>query len=84
MSNKETIIDFMVIEKKLNGDWSGHGSRAFRVAPRVGDYVSFDDSQGVGQAYEVIAVLHPLDLASTAGDLIIRHRGTDLDLRASL
>jgi len=33
------------------------------------------------KAYEVVAVLHPMEPGSTAGDLIVRYLGTQSELR---
>jgi hypothetical protein len=39
---------------------------------------------GKGQAYEVITVMHPIDPATTAGDLLLKHVGTDVAVRMRL
>lgn len=78
------MVAFIVIEKKLDGKHLGLGEHEFRSAPRVGEHIIMNDNNGIGQAYEVIAVLHPLDPGSNAGDLIIRHISTDVDFRKSV
>jgi hypothetical protein len=35
----------------------------------------------VGQAYKVLAVIHPFEPSETAGDLYVERIGTDLELR---
>lgn len=83
---KRKMVQFMVIEKdeRSSKGWKGHGQRGFRVAPRVGEHITFNDKGGTGQAYEVIAVIHPAETIQTAGDLIVRHVSTDLGFRESL
>ena len=78
------MIEFMVMEKKADGEWEGLGRQSFRIAPRIGEYIDLNDEEGIGQTYEVIAVMHPMQPASTAGDLIIRHLGTGTDFRKNL
>lgn len=62
----------------------GLGTTGFRVPPQRGDMITRSDSDGIAQAYEVVAVMHPFEPAETCGDLIIRRRGTDLELRRSM
>ena len=76
----DNTYTFMVIEEALD-ETKPHGRKEFRAPPRVGEYVTVQDEDGVGQAYEVVAVIHPLELADTCGDLILRHRKTDADVR---
>ena len=81
------MVEFMVMSVNgINGkgDMEGLGARKFQVLPVKGDFVTVDDNGGIGQAFEVIAIIHPLEEASTAGDLILRHVGTDLELRKRL
>lgn len=78
------MIEFMVMVKRPSAEWEGLGQHQFRVAPRKGDLVTMDDENGKGQAYEVIAVIHPLEPAGTAGDLILRHIGADVEVRRRL
>jgi len=77
-------VDFMVIEKSGAEGAKGLGQYSFKSAPRKGEIITFNNDEGIGQAYEVIAVMHPLEQAECAGDLIIKHIGTDLDFRTSL
>jgi len=39
------------------------------------------EAKSVWKAYEVVAVLHPMEPVSTAGDLIVRYLGTQSELR---
>ena len=78
------MIKFMALEKKSNGEWQGHGSHEFLATPRVGEHITMNDDEGIGQAYQIIAIMHPIAPTMTAGDLIIRHVGTDGDFRQSL
>ena len=78
----EQFVEFMVMNVK-DGKYEGMGRQKFRVVPRTGDYITVDEN-GIGQAYLVKAVLHPMEPAGTAGDLILTHAGTDLELRKSL
>ena len=38
------------------------------------------EAKSVWKAYEVVAVLHPMEPVSTAGDLIVRYLGTQSEL----
>ena len=53
----------------------------FWVPPHVGHFITMNDDSGIGKAYEVVAVLHPMEPGSTAGDLIVRYLGTQSELR---
>jgi hypothetical protein len=77
-------IEFMVMVKDAQGKFTGLGRHSFVVAPRTGEIVGFDDDKGIGQAYRVKAVMHPLQPTTTAGDLILEHLGTDLEFRQKL
>lgn len=78
------MIEFMVLKKQPDGSWEGLGTHQFRAVPRVGEHIEMNDEQGIGQVYEVIAVIHPLDAAGNAGDVIIRHVATTTEFRKSL
>jgi len=77
-------LAFMVMVKSATGETTGLGSHTFAVAPRTGEYVTMSDEKGIGQAYRVKAVIHPAETTTTAGDLILEHIGTDVELRKSL
>ena len=79
----EQLIEFMVIKKNPLEDFEPLGVQRFRVALRVGEYVTINEN-GIGQAYRVKALVHPLEAAGTAGDLILEHVGTDLEMRLVL
>lgn len=70
---EQDFVEFMVMEVGLP-EVRGLGSHRFRVAPRVDDFITMD-RDGQGEAFEVVAVIHPLEPASTAGDILIRHIG---------
>ena len=78
------MVEFIVLEKKSDGKWEGHGTHSFKATPRVGEHIEMNDDDGIGQTYEVVAVVHPLEPTMTAGDLIIRHAGRSTDWRGSL
>ena len=78
------MVAFMVMCRKAEGGWEGMGQREFAAVPQVGHFVTTNDEAGVGQAYEVVAVIHPLDPASSAGDLLLKHVSTDVELRGRL
>ena len=78
------MSEFMVSLRTAKGAVEPLGRRKFKVAPAVGDVITADDNQGVEQAYAVIARLHPLDGASTAGDLYLRPLGKATDYRKRL
>jgi hypothetical protein len=80
----QDLVEFIVMAKDARGDFKGLGSHHFRLAPRMGEFVTLNDDNGIGQAYEVTAVIHPLDPASAAGDLILKHIGTDVEMRMGL
>jgi len=79
----DQLIKFTVITKNQLEDFEPLGTQRFRIAPRVGEYVTINES-GIGQAYRVKAVIHPLEPAGTAGDLILEHVGTDVEMRMGL
>lgn len=70
----------MVMVRNSSGNIDGLGRHSFRMAPRIGEYVTLNDKTGSGQAYRVRAVVHPLEPAPTAGDLILEHIGTDIEI----
>jgi hypothetical protein len=78
------VIEFMVMRKSPDGEWEGLGRRSFAVAPRTGEYVTLNDENGKGQAYRVKAVIHPLEMDGTAGDLVLEYVSTDADMRKGL
>jgi hypothetical protein len=73
------IIQFIVIEI-ARGKHIGLGRQRFNVAPRINEYIT-RNVDGVGQAYKVLAVIHPFEPSETAGDLYVERIGTDLELR---
>ena len=61
------------------------GLRSFRVRPCRGDYITTIDAYGVEQAFEVSAVIHPLESSDDEPvELIVRHWGRDAALRMAL
>jgi len=80
------MIEFIVMEKTVDGELEGRGPHTFHVTPRTGEYLTMDDATGSGQAYRILAVVHAVDPSATgaAGDLIIRHLGNDMDFLATL
>jgi hypothetical protein len=80
----DSTISFVVIVKDPLTDPKGLGEKSFRIAPRVGEHVTVNDPDGVGKAYRVKAVIHPLELAPTAGDLILESAGDEIDLMRSV
>ncbi|MFP5226016.1 MAG: hypothetical protein ACLGXA_00185 [Acidobacteriota bacterium] len=80
----DSPISFVVIVKDRFATARGLGEKTFRVAPRVGDYITVNNPDGVGMAYRVKAIIHPLELAPTAGDLILESAGTEIDLMQSI
>jgi hypothetical protein len=77
------LVKFITIVKDKDGGWRPLGLQSFRLAPEIGHYITVNEG-GVGQAYEVIAIMHPMEPAETAGDLILKHAGTDIEVRKSL
>jgi hypothetical protein len=77
------MFKFMVMSKSPDGEWGGLGSHTFAVPPRTGEYVMVAEN-GIEQAYKVKAVLHPLEEASTAGDLVLEYVSTATKLRKDL
>ena len=61
------------------------GINTFRVPPSKGDFISFNDKDEIGQIFEVIAIIHPLELGSNnAGDLMLKYVSTNVDFRKGL
>ena len=77
------MVRFIVTVKGTDGSFRDLGVHTFVVAPRVGEYVTFEDESHTGQAYRVKAVLHPLR-PLVAAELVLEHVGTDADLRKSV
>lgn len=52
------------------------------AAPRVGEYLSLNDPNGIGQSFEVLAVIHPVNPGSSTAtvEVRLRHIGTEVDL----
>jgi hypothetical protein len=73
------FIQFMVMEL-VGGKYESLGLQQFLVPPRMNEYIT-RDVNGIGQMYKIIAVIHPLEPAGTAGDLIIERLGTDIEIR---
>ena len=44
------MVRFVVTVKGADGSFRGLGPHTFVVAPRVGEYVTFEDESGTGQA----------------------------------
>lgn len=78
------MTTFMVIEKRADGQWNGLGEHTFRAVPRVGEHIEMNDPHGIGQVYEVLTIIHPLNAAGNAGDIIIRHIATTTDFHTRL
>lgn len=78
------MFRFIVIERKSGSNPKGLGEHDFRAVPRIGEHIEMNDDQGIGQVYEVIAVIHPLDASANAGDIIIRHVSTTTEFRKNL
>jgi hypothetical protein len=53
----------------------GLGRHEFYVLPRMGDYIVANDPKDIGHAYRVVEVHHPIDPASTAGDIYLVDAG---------
>jgi hypothetical protein len=53
----------------------GLGRHEFYVLPRMGDYIVANDPKGIGHAYRVVEVHHPIDPTSTAGDIYVVDAG---------
>lgn len=84
MKDTHQVIEFMVMEKREDGTFKGLGRHAFRLAPRQDEYITFSDDDGIGQVYKVIAVVHPLEITLTAGDLIVKHIDNNINFRKLL
>lgn len=76
----EQLFEFLVVDV-TDDPPRGWGMRSFRLPPARGDIITRNDDNGIGQAYEVIAVMHPDKPTSTSGELIVRHLGTDSEIR---
>lgn len=74
----------VMLQKKPNGNFEDLGQREFAIAPQLGHYVTMNDRFGIGQAYQVIAVIHPLEPDATSSNLILRHVGTSAEMRGRI
>lgn len=86
MANKNLhTLHLILVPLSLHKEMAGHyfPYRDITVAaiPRVGEFLSVNDADGKGQAFEVVAVFHPLnpDLQTTV-ELRVRHVGAEIDL----
>jgi len=78
------MVNFMVMEKTADGHLEGLELQHFKIVPRTGEYITINDEEGMGQIYLVIAVIHPMKPAPTAGDIIVRHLGASTEFRKNL
>lgn len=69
----------VIVKNPGNDNWEGLGDHEFRVMPCKGERIDFNDPDGIGYSYEVVAVHHPLNPASTAGDVYAVRIGTVTD-----
>lgn len=74
----------MIVKNPGNDNWEGLDEHEFRVMPRKGERIDFNDADGIGYSYEVVAVHHPLDPATTAGDVYAVRIGTVTDTSVRL
>ncbi len=74
------ITELTLVEATADG-WVRHGPVGFRIAPRPGEYVKFVDGLGIGQLYQVLALIHPLEHVAEGrdGDLLVRLVGTEVE-----
>ena len=77
-------FEAVVIEVRKNQRDTGNiGSFRFQSCPRVGEEVSLNDDQGVGQVYKVISVVHAPAreeaVPTVVGDLFVVWIGTHTD-----
>lgn len=86
VQNTTTDVEFIVVEKTADGRTIAHGVHKFRVPPRVGEHLGMEDANRVSQGYRVIAVALAADPIpmSGAGDLYVRHVGTEHEMVARL
>ena len=78
-----STVSFIVVEVSEESS-RGLGQMQFRLAPRKGENITMNDENDQAQNYEVLAVIHPSEPAATAGDLLVRHTGSDVEFRQSL
>jgi hypothetical protein len=76
MTGRRTVTEFMVFLRKSDGSVEGMGRRTFQVPPRTGEYVTTNSPNGL-EAFRIKAVIHPLEPASTAGDIVLEYVATD-------
>lgn len=74
----------VIVKTPGNDAWEGLGTHEFRVMPRKGERIDFDDPDGIGYSYEVVAVHHPQDPVTTAGDVYAVRIGTVTDTAVRL
>lgn len=78
------VSSMVMLQKKPDGNFEDLGQHEFRVTPQLGHYVTMNDRFGIGQAYQVIAVIHPLEPDAIASNLILRHVGTSAEMRGRI
>lgn len=82
--NEENVVEAMVMAVGGGREQpEGRGRYRFTVLPRVGEQIELMDGD---QAYlfEVVAIHHPGEPASTAGDIYVRRLGPTAEVIKSL
>jgi hypothetical protein len=70
------VVEAIVMVKDPGQEhWRGLGRHEFITLPRVGERIDFD-IEGTEYSYQVVAVHHTLDPASSAGDIYAIRLGT--------
>ena len=73
------VSAILIVKNPGSNKWEGMGTHEFAVLPRVGDNIDLD-IDGIGYSYGVVAVHHPGEPASTAGDIYAVRLGTTSDV----
>lgn len=80
----EAVNAIVIVRPKDSNNWRGLGGMEFAVSPRIGEYLSINDDDGIGQAYRIVAVLHAPNMGKTIGDILAVYECTDVELRSRL
>ena len=73
------MVKFMLMVQSENGDWEGLGEHHFEIPPQRGDLITNNGEHDQVLTYKVIGTVHPMDGASTAGDLLVKLVGNGWD-----
>ncbi|MDV6373759.1 hypothetical protein [Deinococcus arenicola] len=80
----ENVSALLIVKTKGSSSWKGLGTKQFRMMPRIGEFIEMNDDAGIGQAYRGVGILHPTEIASNMGDVLVVYECDSTELRQRL